>query len=168
MSKQNISQSYLQFLFEYRDGNFYRKVCRNYRHPIGSLAGTSYTDGYWAIMIDKSTYTLHRLVWIYFNGDIPDGAHIDHINRDRKNNRIENLRLAPNGHLDNAQNKTLEIKNTSGFVGVNFHKKNKKWTASIGVNGKRIYLGSFSSAEGASEAYVKAKKELHLFSPELR
>lgn len=90
-------------LFEYREGSLYNKVRRGARAIIGQKVGTKHHTGYIAI-IHKGKFKLgHRVIWEMLKGDIPDGLEIDHINRIRDDNRIENLRLVT--RLENMHNK---------------------------------------------------------------
>jgi len=102
------------------------------------------------------TYQAHRLAWFYVYGVFPSGQ-IDHINRNKSDNRLVNLRDC--SISENKQNSGLYKSNKSGFKGV--FKKGKRYEAGIRVNNKRIYLGRFGSAELAYEAYVSAAKKLH-------
>lgn len=112
-------------------------------------------------------YFAHRLAWIYEYGDIPDGLMIDHIDGDRQNNRIANLRLVT--HSENMQNIHCPPKNKHGLRGVQFCKHKKKFRAVIRVNDVRKHLGYFDCADKAHAAYLEAKKVLHPFSsPEAR
>ena len=126
---------------------------------IGNIAGMEAPDGYWKITFLYRAYPAHRLAWIYMNGDIPNGFDIDHINRDRKDNRITNLRLATRSQ--NQHNRTKSKNNTSGYKGVTWCKKTNAWMARIGINYKLIHLGRFISAEEAYDAYKEAAKKYH-------
>lgn len=99
---------------------------------------------------------VHRIVWIMHNGEIPFGMHIDHINHNRKDNRIQNLRLVTNG--ENHKNTKLYSRNSSGVCGVSFSKWHNKWWARINVDGKFINLGMFDDINSAIEAREKAEK----------
>ena len=102
---------------------------------------------------------IHRLVAIAFIQNPDDKHFIDHIDNSRTNNIIENLRWATRS--ENSHNRTKQCNNTSGYKGVNFHKRKQKYQASIRLNGKCIHLGYYKSAEEASEAYKNKAIELH-------
>src|SRR6185436_5681032 len=105
--------------------------------------------GYIKVKIFNKFIPAHRLAWIYMNGEIPKGMQIDHKDGDRSNNRIENLRLATAS--ENRQNlKAASKSNKSGFLGVYFCKEQQKYRAEIVVNGKKIRLGRYKTAEEAS------------------
>lgn len=107
--------------------------------------------GYVVYEINKKRFSLHRFI---MNMDKFDGTHIiDHINRNRVDNRKANLRIVT--HIENAQNCDVFINNTSGVKGVSWHKRDSKWQASICVNRKSIYLGCFDKFEDA----IKARKD---------
>ncbi|WP_082492943.1 HNH endonuclease signature motif containing protein [Acidovorax sp. Leaf160] len=105
------------------------------------------------------------MAWLYVNGAWPDGQ-IDHINGNRADNRIANLRVCSNA--DNGQNRGVNANNRSGSPGVSFHSKAQKWQAHIGIQGVRHALGFFASKEDAAAAYVEAKAQLHQFNPSIR
>jgi hypothetical protein len=90
---------------------------------------------------------------------VPIGFHVDHINGVGLDNRRENLRAATS--YQNAQNRKRRSNNTSGFKGVYRDTRGGSWSASIGVRGARIYLGSYETAEVAYAAYCSAAKEMH-------
>lgn len=98
---------------------------------------------------DRITIFMHRLI---MGGDV---AMVDHINRNRLDNRRENLRPA-NPHL-NAANVGVSKRNTSGYKGVS--KSGKRWRARIMVEGKEIHLGMYDTPEEAAEAYNEAALE---------
>ena len=100
----------------------------------------------------------HRLAWALTTGQWPENE-IDHINMDRCDNRIKNLRHVTRSQ--NACNRTILPRNISGYKGVMCDRKSGKWAASIAFNGKSQYLGTFSSPELAHAAYCEAARNLH-------
>ena len=130
-----------------------RRKCRK-----GDAAGCRMTNGYIGIRIDNVLHNAHRLAWLYTHGVWPTDQ-IDHVNNDRADNRLVNLREATN--IANSHNRRKSTRNTSGFTGV--RRENSKWQASIKVNYKAIRLGLFDTPEEASAAYQEAKQRLHHF-----
>jgi hypothetical protein len=129
----------------------------------GDIAGSiSKTTGYRQIQINKKCYKEHRLAWLYVHGTLPTN-HIDHINGNKHDNRIDNLREAT--HSENHQNRCTQHNNTSGFTGVVWHKRENKWQSRISIDGVRVQLGYFNTPYEAHLAYLKAKAELHTFNP---
>lgn len=123
----------------------------NIKYP-GTAAGSINSDGYIGIGIKWKIYKAHRLVWLYVHGQWPEDQ-IDHINHDRADNRLLNLReVTPQ---ENSQNRKPDSLNTSGIVGVCFHKAAKKWYSQININKRCTYLGVFDDFDDA----VKARKE---------
>lgn len=78
----------------------------------------------WQTMLRTKSYLCHRLVWELFNGEIPEGLTIDHIDQNPLNNKIENLRCVPNNI--NVRNKGIYKNSTTGITGVSF------WTSRNG------------------------------------
>lgn len=127
-----------------------------------TIVGTPHPDGGIHISVDKHIYKAHRLAWFYVHGEWP--AHeIDHIDGNRANNAIANLRLAT--HAENKQNLGVYTSNKSGYPGVSWNKANKKWMAKITSNYTQTYLGSYGTKEEAWLAYCAAKREKHKFNP---
>ncbi len=113
---------------------------------VGSVAGTVNGHGYINIQINGSIYFAHRLAWLYVYGEFPNTM-LDHKDRCKINNRIDNLRLSC--AVMNQRNRSIDINNTSGTTGVSWHKVPQKWVATIGINGKCIRLGSFEELDDA-------------------
>lgn len=124
----------------------------------GLVAGCADSKGYWKISIDGKSYRAHRLVWLYVFGKFPNVL-LDHINRNKSDNRFHNLREA--GYSENNQNHKINKRNTSGVTGVHFHKKSQKWHAMISINKKPKYIGSFANIQEAKEARLRAEKEIY-------
>jgi AP2 domain. len=97
---------------------------------------------------------MHRLITNAQKGEV-----VDHINHNTLDNRKSELRLCT--HSQNLHNQGRNSKNTSGYKGVHWYKRYKKWQAQIKLNGKKIHLGYFSTPEEAHAAYCKAALELH-------
>ncbi len=128
---------------------------------MGAVAGNLLRNGYLRLCLNKKEYYLHRLAWFYSHGHVPPD-HVDHINGVRDDNRLINLRLANPG--ENQQNLYSPLShNTSGYLGVSFDKRVRKWYSRIVVEGSQSYLGSFSTPEEAHQAYLKAKRKMHPF-----
>ena len=128
----------------------------------GAAAGAIGGGGYLQFRIDGRKHYAHRLAWLYVYGRWPEDQ-IDHINGIRSDNRIANLREAT--RAENQQNRAIQRNSTSGAIGVNWHKRNKKWRAEIKKHGKRTHVGYFDSIEDAVAARIKAKAEIHTFQP---
>lgn len=107
-------------------------------------------NSYHGIRIDRALILVHRLIWVLHYGEWPKGE-LDHINGDKFDNRIENLRDCTKS--ENMRNQKLRSDSTSGFPGVHFckDKKNKPWVARIGMNRRWKTLGYFATREEAIE-----------------
>jgi hypothetical protein len=103
---------------------------------------------------ERGLLWMHRVIM-----NTPDGFDTDHINGDRLDNRRENLRICT--HIENMQNQGKRENNTSGYKGVTFHKREKKWRAQVQMQGKRKTVGSYTSKEEAYLAYCEAAKKYH-------
>jgi hypothetical protein len=123
----------------------------------GDLAGSAHPSGYRRITIDGRAFLAHRLAWLYVYGVWPTEL-IDHINGHRGDNRIANLRDADRN--TNMQNRRAPgCSNTSGFLGVSWHKRCKKWRACINSRQYKADLGLFDTPEEAHAAYLAAKRQ---------
>jgi hypothetical protein len=92
----------------------------------------------------------HRVAWMMMYGEIPKGMVIDHINRIRHDNRIENLR--PISHADNVRNQN-QSRRLSKYKGVNYVKPRGKWRVRVKLYGKDYHIGTFETEELAAWAY---------------
>lgn len=136
-------------------GHFTWLVYKGARAKPGDRAGTAHNKGYVSIIIDDVAILAHRLAWFYTYGEWP--KEIDHINSDRSDNRLANLRKATKAQ--NAQNVAGFSTNRSGFKGVGLH--NGRWRARIRANGRTHWLGHFPTKEDAYAAYCDAANRLH-------
>ena len=128
------------------------------RRP-GGVAGNLNTDGYVRTSISYKAYANHRLAWLIYYGEWPKDQ-VDHIDGDRSNNRISNLRQASSS-INNQNLRRAHPNNKLGVLGVYYDDVRSKYLAQIGVSGKQRVLGRFNSLEEASNAYLAAKRELH-------
>lgn len=159
LSKEVATQERLLELLNYcpKTGRLTWRVNHGNRR-VGQQAGThSKINGYRHISIDGVYYKEHRLIWMYVNGEWPKDQ-IDHINRKRDDNRIQNLRES--SQTENMANGSLQSNNTSGYRGVSFNKGVRKWEAYIRKDRKRTNLGVFTKKAHAAIAYNAAAKVL--------
>ncbi len=126
----------------------------------GRLCGTPNGNGYLRISINRRLFYAHRLAWLLMTGEWPENQ-IDHINRNRCDNRFSNLRKCD--HSQNGQNASLSRRNSSGYTGVSWASDANKWRATIVINRKRIHLCYANTAKEASDAYQAAKSTMHAF-----
>ena len=122
----------------------------------GRETGTPYTGGYLAVGFGGRRFLAHRVAWAFVNGEWPK-AQIDHIDGNRANNRIKNLRGAD--HSSNGANRVAPATNKSGAKGVSWSKKERKWIAHIRVKNRSLRLGGFHSVEEAASAYAEASRK---------
>lgn len=134
-------------IFDYKDGHLFWKT--------GELAGTPHSMGYLQITFKGNLYVVHRVIWEMHHGPIPKGFIIDHDDRNKLNNKIDNLVLKT--YQGNQRNRSKGKNNKSGFTGVSWQASRKSWKAFIGVNGKTINLGSFKDIEAALALRLQAE-----------
>lgn len=131
------TQERLRELFDYQDGKLItrhtKKQGRRARTIIGGLNGR-----YLYAWVEGKYAPIHRLIWVWHNGPISSGLLVDHINHDRLNNRIENLRLVD--HVNNGRNRRIHSNSPTGVFGVRF--RDGRWQASIA-------LGAYDTKEEA-------------------
>ena len=155
-----LSQPELKQLLVYEpDTGFVLWKEKRSNMPKNSKAGCKNGSGYMVITINSKTYRLQRVIWLYLFGHIPHGYYIDHINGNKTDNRLCNLRLATNSQ--NQQNRPAPQNNSSGYRGVTWHKQAGKWMSRICIQNKRETLGLFDTAEEAYFAYKKRASEAY-------
>lgn len=136
-----LSYDRVRELFDYEDGCLYNKISRSSKSLEGSKAGNPRVDGYIQLCIDQKMYRLHRVIWLWHYGYLPENS-LDHINNIKDDNRVENLREV--SAQCNAINSDEPRNNSSGIRGIYFNPKQNRWVAQIKVNQRKIYLGQSS------------------------
>lgn len=157
--ENEITANRVKELLDYNPetGDFFWKTKRRGKKQAGMRAGCLHPTGYVRISIDYRLYNAQRLAWVIMTGKWPECL-IDHIDGNRSNNRFKNLRQC--NFSQNSANRKISASNTSGYKGVSFVKRTKKWGAWIKVNGKSKNLGcAFNTPEEAFEAYKNASIE---------
>lgn len=154
---KTLPQEELHRLFEYKDGKLYSRVDRgdNGKIRVGSLIGSK-DKGYLVAKINDKSYQVHRMIYMMHHGWVP--PMLDHINMDRADNRIENLR--PATQIQNQYNCKVRRDSSSKVKGVGWHAQAKKWQARCKVNKVYHSLGLYASLEQA-EQVVKEFRERH-------
>lgn len=139
--------------------SFRRRRTFDLQKPIGWLNNR----GYLTMKVENKNYQAHRLAWFYVYGELPENV-IDHIDGNRTNNAINNLRILT--RRENTQNISKASKNNKiGVLGVSYNEKRKTnpFIARIGHMGNQIIIGYYPNQELAQKAYLEKKKELHPF-----
>lgn len=149
-----VTQALLHEYFDYNGRDLIWRITRPYANPgcgAGTIAGGVNSIGYRRITLFNKQYLAHRLIWLYVHGKWPDGM-LDHINRDKLDNRIENLREA---------DMALNVRNRDAYpskLGVKgVYPRGNKFRASIQVNGKQHHLGMFDTIPEAKAARKEAE-----------
>ena len=128
------------------------KVARSNRVKKDSIAGSKDKDGYYQVKVCGKVYKAHRVVWFLHHGAIPDGLEIDHKDRKRDNNKIDNLQVK--SHRGNCLNTSRSNK----YPGV--QPSGQRFKQEIRIEGKLTYLGSFDTEELAYQAYCLKLQEI--------
>ena len=154
-----ITYEFVREMFDYDAEGFLVWTASHNNQFAGRRAGgiDEGRGGYWYIQFARKNFMkkvrAHRLIFLWHHGHMP--ATVDHINRNKTDNRIENLRAAT--HQQQAANRTSVAK--SGYKGVYWYNPTKRWLASITVQGEAKHLGYYTTPEEAHAAYTKAAKE---------
>jgi hypothetical protein len=150
-NNNTISQETVRRLFTYDNGELIENTTRgqNKYAKAGAIVGSFTSNGYKVTKICGKAYKLHRLIFLYHFGYMP--KFIDHVNGDRSDNRIENLREATRN--DNARNIGKKGGTTSAYKGVFWVNGIKNWKAAASYNGKCYHIGTYHTEEEAAQAY---------------
>lgn len=127
------------------------------KRGIWQRAGGLKPHGYEVIGVGYHRYYSHRLAIYYTTGQWPSGQ-VDHINGNRSDNRLSNLRVAT--HQENQRNRCLQRNNTSGTPGVHWSTGQKRWISRIKIDGRMRQLGTFIDKDEAIRARKEAEKEI--------
>lgn len=158
-----MNASYLKSIFYYDGTNLINRITRNSRALVGLIVGNDNGHGYLTTMINGKRVMVHRIIWVMETGlEIPLSLEIDHIDGNRKNNQMSNLRMVT--HSQNQRNQKLQCRNTSGKIGVRFYPITKRWIADIRIDGKTINLGYYKNKADAIRVRELAELE-HNFHP---
>lgn len=151
-SNSKSSTDILREAFVYNNGVLLhaRSQIGGGKAKIGAPAGYLCGNGYWYVSARGKHIKRSRAVWELHNGSIPRNRVVDHIDRDRLNDKIENLRLATT--TENGFN-SKKSKSASIYKGVKKNLKHNSWQARVSYRGKEIYLGNFSCEQDAAQAY---------------
>jgi hypothetical protein len=116
-------------------------------------------DGYSVIAYGKSHLMIHRAVWTMFNRQLAKGEDIDHINGDRGDNRIENLRIC--SRAENLRNSQRRKDNSSGFKNVNWNAATESWRVKFFIDGKTKCFGLYKDLDEAVEISKLIRHSFH-------
>ena len=152
-------QEKLHELFEYRDGKLFWKVDRKAVKCKGKEAGSLQHTGYRTIHTKElgGHMPTHRVIWFMHHGEWPEV--VDHINGDKSDNRIENLRAAT--RAQNSQNIAILPSNQSGVKNVSWRNDTKKWRVTLAVDGKKMSFGHYDDLELAQLVAYEARCKYH-------
>lgn len=158
MKNQRLTQAYLKSIINYdpETGEIKWLEFKKNRHE-NLLATSASSRGYNNIAIDGKLYRASRIAWLYMEGYFPE-YEVDHINRDRGDDRWYNLRHAT--RACNSSNRMLSKNNKSGVAGVSFEKATSKWKAHISHNNKRKTIGRYHSMIDAVLARYNAEQAI--------
>lgn len=148
--------------YEPDSGTFTWRLSLSPRCRVGGVAGSKQSDGYVVVRLDRVLYKAHRLAYAYAHGNMPEELQIDHVNGDKADNRLVNLRAVTQSQ--NQQNQRQKrADNTTGVRGVSRY--GSKYRAEIVVNGERKIFGVCETLNDAAILRMQAERRLHPFSP---
>jgi hypothetical protein len=152
-----ITQELIKKYFNYKDGRLIWSKTTSRLSVAGTEAGTINKRGYRQICFINKIYKEHRLIYLYHYGHLP--KLIDHIDGNKLNNKIENLR--PATVSQNAYNAKLKSTNKSGVKGVSWDTKSNKWRAQCSLNGKAQLLGFYDTISNAKFVVEEYRNKYH-------
>jgi hypothetical protein len=159
MGKENspqISQAEVHRIFSYDGTGLVRCITKG-KAKSGAKAFQANPAGYKGFKVNGKLMLEHRLVWLYHFGEMPEI--IDHINQDKTDNRVENLRIATHG--ENICNSKLSKRNKSGTKGITWAEDRQKWRVQIRHLGRKQCLGDFDQLKDAQLMVAAARPVIH-------
>lgn len=164
VKNNHFTQEYLKEVYDYdpNTGHLLYKIKTSNSIKIGDIPGYFDKEGYRIMSVKSSPYFAHRIIWFWHFGKWPE-YEIDHINLNKNDNRINNLRDVTRSV--NSFNKYLHVNNKSGYRGVIFIERIGKYRSNIKINKKNKYLGYFKYIQDAIAARKKAEKDLGVICP---
>ena len=153
----DLSQTLLKNHLKYENGFLYWIDFSIRPNAKKTALGNLMPNGYVYMKFFKKAAYVHRLIFLYHHGYLP--KYVDHINGNKQDNRIQNLREVT--RCQNMMNIKKTSLNKSGFKGVSFNRRMNKWVAQIKQNKKHFYLGAFNSPEDAHDMYRQKAVQLH-------
>jgi len=165
MAKRDLTVFTIRECLNYdpETGEFTRAKRTAQCHQIGDradLPACGNLAGYLTVGLQGDKHLAHRVAWAHFYGEWPT-QHIDHINGNKSDNRIVNLRDVSSKENTQNRKRVMRKKEYTNLVGAYWHRKNKNWVSRIQVDGETIHLGIFDSDTAAHHAYIEAKKIHH-------
>jgi hypothetical protein len=153
-----MNRKILKQFFEYHQDGCLVRTKDLGRGKIGQkVFGTKNSEGYMLVTFQRKSYRIHRLIFLLVRGTQPNA--IDHIDRDKTNNRIENLRAVTVS--ENHCNKIEQRNNRSGVKGLSWDRAKNYWKGSIQINGKRISVGHSKDRAKVERLLKQKREELH-------
>lgn len=149
--KNDVNQDYLQSMFTYDNGELYWKN-HIFTNKNGTKLGHQAPSGYKHCRVNGVDFDLHRIIYVYHHGDIPIGLDIDHKDRIRNNNDINNLRL-----LTRSQN---NLNSERSISAKGYWMDGKKFRVQVSVDGKKKHIGNFKTEQEAKRAFANHKNLL--------
>lgn len=153
----NVTQEDALEFFNYEDGKLSWKKRLARRTVVGKQISFVENTGYIRVRFKGKLYSVHQLIFLMHHGYIPE--YIDHIDGDKLNNRIENLRSATKS--ENALNKKVRVDSFSGIKNVHWYAPLNKWAVKLSVNKKQKHIGYFSDLELAELVAIEAREKFH-------
>lgn len=154
---KDLTQSLVKEHFKYKDGKLYWIKPTAKKIAIGDTPSWKNEYGYYKVGFYGKLHLVHRLIYLYHHGYLP--KEIDHINGDRSDNRIENLREC--NRSQNSRNSKKRSTNNTGYKGVQFNKSNNKWFGAVYAEGEMHKTEYFDNLLLAASALVKIRDRLH-------
>jgi len=144
--------------FEYRNGELYWKIMTNTsKKLIGKKAGCKSSGAYGVVNLDGRAYSIHKVIFCMHHGFMP--PIVDHINGDKSDHKIENLRAAT--HQSNNWNRVTQSNNKLGKKNISWHPQNKKYWVQLAKNGKKIVSVFVEDLELAELIAIEARNKYH-------